>query len=88
MPSVPFQHQYPGRGLLNINPFGLIGSGSLLICCTPNYSQDLMNTIREAGIDIACIGEVMAAGEGISATRKGRKCEWPRFEADELTRLF
>jgi hypothetical protein len=30
----------------------------------------------------------MAAGEGISATRKDRKFEWPRFEADELTRLF
>ena len=74
--------------LLDINPFGLIGSGSLLICCKPNCSQDLMNTIREAGVDIACIGEVMAAGEGISATRKDRKFEWPRFEADELTRLF
>jgi hydrogenase maturation factor len=28
--------------LLDINPFGLIGSGSLLICCKPNYSQDLI----------------------------------------------
>jgi hydrogenase maturation factor len=74
--------------LLDINPFGLIGSGSLLICCKPNYSQDLIYTIREAGVDIACIGEVMAAGKGISATRKDRKFEWPRFEADELTRLF
>jgi hydrogenase expression/formation protein HypE len=74
--------------LLDINPFGLIGSGSLLICCKPNYSQNLINTIRGAGIDIACIGEVMAAGEGISATHKGKKVEWPRFEADELTRLF
>ena len=74
--------------LLDIDPLGLIGSGSLLICCKPNYSQNLVNTIRGAGVDIACIGEVMAAGEGISAIRKGRKIEWPQFEADELTRLF
>jgi HAD superfamily hydrolase (TIGR01509 family) len=74
--------------LLDIDPLGLIGSGSLLICCKPNESQDLMNTIRRAGVDIACIGEVMTTGEGISAIRKGRKMEWPRFDADELTRLF
>jgi HAD superfamily hydrolase (TIGR01509 family) len=74
--------------LLDINPFGLIGSGSLLICCRPNYSQDLINAVRKAGVDIACIGEVMSAGEGVAATSEGRKVEWPRFEADELTRLF
>ena len=74
--------------LLNINPYGLIGSGSLLICCKPDDSRDLINSIREAGVDIACIGEVMSAGEGIAANRAGNKVEWPHFEADELTRLF
>jgi len=74
--------------LLNIDPLGLIGSGSLLICCREQYTQALMREIQAAGIQVTAIGEVLGPGEGVEARKKGLKTEWPRFEVDEITRLF
>ena len=74
--------------LLGIDPLGLIGSGSLLICCRQTGSESLMAAIRGAGIDVACIGEVLAKGQGIIALKKAQRTSWPQFEADEITRLF
>lgn len=74
--------------LLNIDPMGLIGSGSLLICSRKNEAQTLINSIRDAGIDIACIGEVMDAGRGVDASDQTGPVDWPRFEVDEITRLY
>ena len=74
--------------LLNINPLGLIGSGSLLICCTNNSYQDLMVQIRKANIYVTCIGEVMGKGRGVEALSKNTPVKWPYFEVDEIARLF
>jgi HAD superfamily hydrolase (TIGR01509 family) len=75
-------------GLLKINPLGLIGSGSLIICCR-QYAGDLLHRqIRDHGISITEIGEVLEAGTGIESTRDSRPAPWPRFERDEITRLF
>jgi len=74
--------------LLNIQPLGLIGSGSLLICCRQTGCTSLMNALRRGGIDVTCIGEVLEKGHGIAAFNKGRKAPWPQFEVDEITRLF
>jgi len=74
--------------LLGIDPMGLIGSGSLLICSRKNETETLMDSIREAGIDIACIGEVMEAGRGVEAVSKAGPAAWPSFEVDEITRLY
>jgi hydrogenase expression/formation protein HypE len=74
--------------LLGIDPLGLIGSGSLLICCRPAGRESLMAAIRKAGIDVTCIGEVLEKGQGITAVKKAQPTPWPRFEVDEITRLF
>ena len=74
--------------LLGIQPLGLIGSGSLLICCRAAGCDSLMKTIRAIGIEISCIGKVMEIGQGISATQKGQPIDWPQFEVDEITQLF
>jgi hydrogenase expression/formation protein HypE len=74
--------------LLGINPLGLIGSGSLLICCRESGCESLMAAIRHAGIDVACIGEVQELGYGVTAVKNDRPVEWPQFEVDEITRLF
>jgi len=74
--------------LLGIDPMGLIGSGSLLICSRKNETETLMKSIRDAGIDIACIGEVMEAGRGVEAVSKAGPAAWPSFEVDEITRLY
>jgi hydrogenase maturation factor len=74
--------------LLDIDPMGLIGSGSLLICSRKNATETLMDSIRDAGIDIARIGEVLESGRGIEAVSKKGPVQWPSFEVDEITRLF
>jgi hydrogenase maturation factor len=74
--------------LLGINPMGLIGSGSLLICSHKNETQTLMDNIRAAGINITCIGEVIEPGRGIEAVNKSGPVAWPSFEVDEITRVY
>ena len=74
--------------LLDIDPLGLIGSGSLLICCRREGCDKLIAGIRDAGIEIACIGEVTQRGHGVNAYRKNRQVSWPVFEVDEITKLF
>jgi len=74
--------------LLDIDPLGLIGSGSLLICCREAGCQDLLAAIGKAGVDITCIGEVLQPGRGIIAEKDRQPAPWPQFETDEITRLF
>jgi hydrogenase maturation factor len=75
-------------GLLGIDPLGLIGSGSLLICCRSAKSQELMQHINAAGIEVTCIGEVMQRGQEIKAYSGENETSWPSFEVDEITKLF
>ena len=76
--------------LLEIDPLGLIGSGSLLIACDSIYGDTLIHALRDAGIDATCIGEVLEAGRGIEAIndQDGTEVVWPSFESDEITRCF
>lgn len=74
--------------LLGIDPLGLIGSGSLLICCAEGSCGALIADIEAAGIPVACIGKVLDGGSGITALDRGEPAEWPRFDVDEITRLF
>jgi HAD superfamily hydrolase (TIGR01549 family) len=89
MDAIPIYHQTAKIcRLLNINPYGLIGSGSLLISCHPSVAKPLMAQIQAKGINIVAIGEVLEAGEGIQAFKQGQPCEWPSFGVDEITHLF
>jgi hydrogenase maturation factor len=73
---------------LDIQPLGLIGSGSLLIVCRPAGTDSLLRAIKKQNIDVACIGEVKDPGQGIVAYQDGAPAHWPEFEVDEITRLF
>ncbi len=92
---------YPGRipifgptaricKLLDLNPLGLIGSGSLLIACGPEACGDICDALRDAGIPVAAIGEVLEEGSGVEALERedGRPAAWPAFETDEIARLY
>jgi HAD superfamily hydrolase (TIGR01549 family) len=74
--------------LLGIDPLGLIGSGSLLICCQKADCDRLIDNIRKVDIEITVIGEVLAPGDGVQAMRNGQSIVWPEFAADEITRLL
>ena len=74
--------------LLGIDPLGLIGSGSLLICCRPDRTEHLISELATVGIASADIGEVTRDGPGIQAVENGSTATWPCFDVDEITRLF
>lgn len=74
--------------LLGVNPLGLIGSGSLLICCRSKDCKKLMENMGAAGVAITPIGEVMDRGQGIKAYKRKKQVSWPAFEVDEITKLF
>ncbi len=74
--------------VLGLDPLGLIGSGSLLIACSPVDFEKLIKGIEEAGVPVACIGEVLETGLGVEAVSGGTRVAWPCFERDELTRLY
>ena len=48
--------------LLGVHPLGLIGSGSLLICCRPKHADRLQHGMHRAGIAVTCIGAVLEKG--------------------------
>jgi len=72
---------------LGLDPLGLLGSGSLLITCSPAHAGPLVDAIRAAGVGVADIGEVLGPGEGVEGQRDGVVVEWPCFERDEASRL-
>lgn len=72
--------------MLDIDPLGLIGSGSLLICCRADTADGLVAALRDAGIRATDIG--MVAGAGRTVAVSGGAGAWPEFEVDEITRLF
>jgi HAD superfamily hydrolase (TIGR01509 family) len=74
--------------LLDIDPLGLIGSGSLLICCRPDHAGSLMAELEKSGIGVADIGEVTQDQAGIEAVDQGAPATWPAFDGDEITKLF
>jgi HAD superfamily hydrolase (TIGR01549 family) len=73
---------------LDLNPLGLIGSGSLLIACRPKDAQPLRKRLAAANIEVADIGTVTGKGCGIEAVEGGQPAVWPEFAVDELARLF
>jgi hydrogenase maturation factor len=89
MDQVPvFDQTHKICSALDINPLGLIGSGSLLICCRPEKFQKLMQRLTDAGIQATQIGTVGERGAGIRAFKQGKSVQWPKFEVDEVTKLF
>jgi HAD superfamily hydrolase (TIGR01509 family) len=77
-------------GLLEIDPLGLIASGSLLLTCAKDRAGEVIHSIRDAGINVVCIGEVLERGSGLEALsdENGVPVAWPHFEADEIARVF
>ena len=73
--------------VMGLDPLGLIGSGSLLITCSPSDASALLEAVAAESIEIAVIGEVLDRGEGVEALSDGMPAEWPYFDRDEVSRL-
>ncbi len=75
--------------LLDIDPLGLIGSGSLIIVCRTDSRERLQESLRDRGIQATLVGEVLEPGSGVEAVDgSGEPHPWPHFETDELPRAI
>jgi len=71
-----------------LDPLGLIASGSLLLALTPEDAQRVVLAMEAQGIPAVVIGEAVVAEEGLSLISNGQAEKLPRFEPDEIARLF
>ena len=73
---------------LDLDPLGLIASGSLLATVDPNDAHTVVDSLRNDGIESRVIGSANTrSGEVTLRTRSG-PVDFPRFERDELARYF
>jgi hydrogenase maturation factor len=89
---------------LDLDPWGLIASGALLITTRPAGTRDIVTALSDGGIPASVIGTVTEYGaESVAGTRSeqdqgpanrlqrivnGITGPLPRFERDEIARLY
>ena len=73
--------------VLDVDPWGLIASGSLLITVGPEAGPNLLKRLAAAGFDPAVIGHV-TAGEGVMLRQRSDVSPLRTFERDEIARVF
>ncbi|MCD6416451.1 MAG: AIR synthase family protein [Planctomycetes bacterium] len=71
-----------------LDPLGTIASGALLICAPPQAAPGISAAIRQFGLKCVDVGEVLPAEEGVTLQQGGGVLPMPRFDQDEITRLF
>ena len=73
--------------VMDIDPWGLIASGSLLIMVRPEAESNLLKRLAAAGFDPVVIGRV-CAGEGVTLRDGSDIAPLRTFERDEIARVF
>ena len=74
---------------LDLNPLGLLASGSLLITLPPEDVPRLLSTLEGEGIDGFEIGRITGPEEGVKIIGSSHEPDpLPSFERDELARFF
>ena len=73
---------------LNLDPLGLISSGSLIITCNPKNTEKLINKISKSKINISKIGSMKNKNNGLKIYINGSLKKFPKFERDEIARYF
>jgi hydrogenase maturation factor len=75
-----------------LSPWGLIASGALLLAVQAADAENIVRALEAHGIRSAIIGQATEAARGVKLRRKaalrGSIRRLPRFERDEITRLF
>ena len=75
-------------GMLELDPFGTIASGSLLITAQPEAADTVVRDVRAAGTEARVIGEVLPEGDGLWLQTAEKRQELPEFPRDEIARFF
>jgi hydrogenase maturation factor len=72
----------------DLNPLGLIASGTLLITVDPKDTKKVLEGLKDEGIPATKIGRILPKEEGLKMKKKGQIVELPSFERDEITKIF
>jgi hydrogenase expression/formation protein HypE len=76
-------------GALDVDPFKLLSSGSLIIVVDPSKARDLINVLAETGVKAKVIGEMTANPlERLIIVRDGSVKVVDEVEQDELYRVL
>ncbi|MFP3902860.1 MAG: AIR synthase family protein [Armatimonadota bacterium] len=73
----------------DLDPLGVIASGSLLIGCSPGDAAAIVEALHKEGITAAAIAQVRPRDEGVMMhKRDGETVDLPRYDQDELTKIL
>jgi hydrogenase maturation factor len=73
---------------LELDPLGLIASGTLLLAVAPEDAVLILNALKDAKIAATRIGVITEQEPGVVLKSPAGKRPLPRFERDEIARLF
>jgi len=71
-----------------LDPLGVIASGALLVAVQPEETTALLARYAEAGIPCAYIADLVPPDEGCTMVDAAGRRLLPRYDADEIARLF
>lgn len=71
-----------------LDPLGLIASGALLVVTAPDDTPAALGALHAADIAARRIGRMAPRDEGVTIQRGGRREPLPRFDSDEVAKLF
>jgi len=71
-----------------LDPLGTIASGGLLATAAPEDVDAVLGLWRGMGREGRAIGRVLEADEGVYGMREGQRVALPRFDADEIVKLW
>ena len=72
----------------DLDPLGAIASGALIVAVDAGEADHLIRMYRQAGDVCACVGDVLPPDEGVYMLQEGQRRPLPRYDSDEITRLF
>ncbi len=75
-------------GQLGLEPLGVIASGALIIAAPEEHALRILWRLLDAGINCAVVGTVTSARQGCTLRRGDRVTELPRYDQDEIAKLF
>lgn len=71
-----------------LDPLGAIASGALLIALSAEDTVDVVKALGSDGIQASVIGTIREKNFGVKVEEGGRLRDVPRFERDEITKIF
>jgi hydrogenase maturation factor len=72
----------------DLDPLGLIASGALLAVTAPEDTEAALAAFASAGIEATRIGRMTEPDGDVKIERAGEQVPLPRFDSDEIARLF